>query len=140
MNAVAPTMPHCCTYYHNAAACSRCYEFFSKNSFASLTLVAKYGLPPRSGWFNSMRVRCAFRIFSFDRARSLFICQPLVANVPVSTSGHRSHILERQNERGFSLVHPRFESALVKCLSERANASARSSPRNKSCSALLSSR
>ena len=30
---------------------------FSSNSFASLTLVAKYGLPPRSGWFNSMSCR-----------------------------------------------------------------------------------
>ena len=27
----------------------QCYRFFSKNSFASLTFVARYGLPPRSG-------------------------------------------------------------------------------------------
>lgn len=31
--------------------------FFSKNSFASFTLVARYGEPPRSGWFNIMSVR-----------------------------------------------------------------------------------
>jgi hypothetical protein len=29
-------------------------------SAASLILVAMYGEPPRSGWFSSMTVRCAF--------------------------------------------------------------------------------
>lgn len=33
------------------------HPFFSKNSFASLTFVARYGLPPRSGWFSIMSVR-----------------------------------------------------------------------------------
>ena len=47
------------------------HEFFSRNSFASLTFVARYGLPPRSGWFSIMSVRWFFRIFSFVRAPSL---------------------------------------------------------------------
>src|SRR4051812_41372785 len=50
---------------------SRHDEPFSKNSFASFTLVAKYGLPPRSGWFSSISVRCALRILSLVMARSL---------------------------------------------------------------------
>lgn len=43
----------------------------SSNSFASLTFVAKYGLPPRSGWFKSISVRCALRTLSFEMDRSL---------------------------------------------------------------------
>ena len=44
---------------------------FSMNSFASLILVARYGLPPRSGWFRSIICRCFFRIISFVAPRSL---------------------------------------------------------------------
>ena len=43
---------------------------FSKNSFASLIFVARYGLPPRSGWLSSISCRCFFRIIS-RVARSL---------------------------------------------------------------------
>lgn len=43
----------------------------SSNSFASLTLVAKYGLPPRSGWLRSMSVRWALRTLSLVMDRSL---------------------------------------------------------------------
>jgi len=52
--------------------------FLSKNSFASLIFVAKYGLPPRSGWFSNISCRCFFRIISFVMPRSLQerICQP----------------------------------------------------------------
>lgn len=47
-------------------------EVFSKNSFASFTFVARYGLPPRSGWLSSISVRWAFRTFSLVTARSLW--------------------------------------------------------------------
>lgn len=47
------------------------HVFFSKNSFASLTLVARYGLPPRSGWLSNIRVRWALRTLSFVRLLSL---------------------------------------------------------------------
>lgn len=36
----------------------------SNNSLASLTLVAKYGLPPRSGWFNNINFLWFFLILS----------------------------------------------------------------------------
>lgn len=45
---------------------------FSINSFASLILVAKYGLPPRSGWFSSIICRCFLRIISRVAPRSLY--------------------------------------------------------------------
>lgn len=44
---------------------------FSKNSFASLILVARYGLPPRSGWLRSIICRCFLRRISFVTPRSL---------------------------------------------------------------------
>ncbi len=44
---------------------------FSSISLASLTLVARYGEPPRSGWFISMRDRCFLRRSSFVTPRSL---------------------------------------------------------------------
>ena len=47
------------------------HEFFSRNSFASLTFVARYGLPPRSGWFNNINCRWFFRILSFVNILSL---------------------------------------------------------------------
>ena len=43
----------------------------SSMSFASLTFPARYGLPPRSGWFASMMRRWASLIFAFERSRSL---------------------------------------------------------------------
>ena len=49
----------------------KCPELFSRNSFASLTFVARYGLPPRSGWFSSISCRWFFRIFSLVSMRSL---------------------------------------------------------------------
>jgi hypothetical protein len=44
---------------------------FSNISFASLTFVARYGLPPRSGWLFSMSCRCFLRSSSFVTPRSL---------------------------------------------------------------------
>lgn len=41
------------------------------NSLASLIFVAKYGLPPRSGWLSSIICRCFLRIISFVMPRSL---------------------------------------------------------------------
>lgn len=42
------------------------HEFppFSNNSFASLTLVARYGLPPRSGWLSNISFLWFFLILS----------------------------------------------------------------------------
>lgn len=54
--------------------CSLAHVVLSSSSFASLTFVAKYGLPPRSGWFNSISVRCALRTLSLERDRSLRTC------------------------------------------------------------------
>lgn len=47
------------------------YPVFSNSSFASLIFVARYGLPPRSGWFSNIICRCFFLIISFVRPRSL---------------------------------------------------------------------
>jgi hypothetical protein len=47
------------------------HPFFSRNSFASFTFVARYGLPPRSGWFNIINVRWFLRIRSLVSCRSL---------------------------------------------------------------------
>lgn len=44
---------------------------FSRNSFASFTFVARYGLPPLSGWLSNMRLRWAFRTLSLVMAPSL---------------------------------------------------------------------
>lgn len=54
-----------------SARCSLAHVVLSSSSFASLTFVAKYGLPPRSGWFKSISVRCALRTLSFEMDRSL---------------------------------------------------------------------
>ena len=51
--------------------CLLLYPFRSRNSFASFTLLARYGLPPLSGWLASIRARWFFRIFSFVSVRSL---------------------------------------------------------------------
>ena len=50
---------------------------FSINSFASLIFVAKYGLPPRSGWFSSIICRCFLRIISRVAPRSLYQNSPV---------------------------------------------------------------
>ena len=44
---------------------------FSNISFASLIFVARYGLPPRSGWLRSIICRCFLRSMSFVTPRSL---------------------------------------------------------------------
>ena len=53
--------------------------FFSRNSLASLIFVARYGLPPRSGWFRIMSWRCFLRIISFDKLPSL--CKFLISTL-----------------------------------------------------------
>ena len=57
--------------YNPVRGFHKCPELFSRNSFASLTFVARYGLPPRSGWFSSISCRWFFRIFSLVSMRSL---------------------------------------------------------------------
>jgi hypothetical protein len=93
-----------------------CQEVFSRNSFASLTFDARYGLPPRSGWLSIIIVRCAFRILSLVIARSL---QGGKVRLAVSTGKDRvsqNDILEGQDERSLPLVHTGLESSLVKSL------------------------
>ena len=46
-------------------------QFLSRNSFASLIFVARYGLPPRSGWLSSISCLWFFRTLSLVRVRSL---------------------------------------------------------------------
>ena len=58
-------------FYNPVRETHKCPELFSRNSFASLTFVARYGLPPRSGWFNNISCRWFFRIFSLVSMRSL---------------------------------------------------------------------
>ena len=64
------------------------HAFFSKNSLASFTLVARYGLPPRSGWLSSISVRCALRTFSLLRLLSLYTGQssqhPILSRPPLT--------------------------------------------------------
>lgn len=43
---------------------------FSRNSLASFIFVARYGLPPRSGWLRSINDRCRFLINSLFTPRS----------------------------------------------------------------------
>lgn len=57
---------------HSLREAEQAQEFLSRNSFASLIFVARYGLPPRSGWLRSISWRCLTRTFSFVRLRSLF--------------------------------------------------------------------
>ena len=63
---------------------------FSKSSFASFTFVARYGLPPRSGWFKSMSDRCFFRRSSFVMPRSLHRVSMLPVPMSVMMSGRRT--------------------------------------------------
>ena len=78
----------------------QCPVFFSRNSLASLTLVAKsasvskfahreeccpsQGDPPRSGWFSSISDRWFLRIFSRVIMRSLYA----VSTTPRVSAGH----------------------------------------------------
>ena len=58
---------------------SSCFKYryyqlvLSNSSFASLIFVAKYGLPPRSGWLRSISCRWFLRTFSLVSVRSLRI-------------------------------------------------------------------
>lgn len=72
---------------------------FSSKSFASLILLAMYGLPPRSGWFANMILRWAsFSLFlvtcdSFKPKISLASFRSILAwNPPISQSPVRSPI------------------------------------------------
>jgi hypothetical protein len=58
-------------FFHSRKKPTHQDALFSNISFASFTLVARYGLPPRSGWFSSINVRCALRTLSFVMLRSL---------------------------------------------------------------------
>lgn len=49
------------------------YGFFSKNSFASLIFVARYGEPPLSGWLSSIICLCFRLMISFVSPRSLSV-------------------------------------------------------------------
>lgn len=51
---------------------------FSRNSLASLIFVAKYGLPPRSGWLSSMSWRCFLVTLSLVNRRSLSMGKEIV--------------------------------------------------------------
>lgn len=68
-NLVASVCPHSvyCYYYYYFLALP------SKKSLASLIFVAKYGEPPRSGWFNNMILRCASFTLALVTADSLNI-------------------------------------------------------------------
>lgn len=69
---------------------------FSSNSFASFTLVARYGLPPRSGWLSSIRVRCCLRILSRVTPDSLQV----TFSQPSPNLGRTCCRIELTTERG----------------------------------------
>lgn len=102
----------------------------SNSSFASLTFVAKYGLPPRSGWFSSIIVRCALRTLSLVMLRSLPI---------VSTADHggiKPNLLEGQDKRSLLLGHFGLEAALVEGFAHGSDTASGAAPCDETGSAL----
>lgn len=128
--------------------------FLSKNSFASLILVARYGLPPRSGWLRSIIVRWALRTLSFVICLSLRTSQPCPCSVLFFQSilgnprakrlrhktppflGGGGRLLQGQDQARLPLVHLGLKAAFVEGLPQRANAAARPSPCDKASAPL----
>ena len=93
---------------------------FSSISFASLTLVAKYGEPPRSGWLSSMRDRCFLRRSSFVTPRSL-------SEVSVGSTSFRnawSNVRHLEDQGSFSPCHLGLKATLVEASSKLGTANA----------------
>jgi hypothetical protein len=115
------------------------YTDFSKNSFASLILLAKYGLPPLSGWFNNMSCLCFLRRRSLlmplslfgNKSASVFIhivskthhrvsTLPSYLNAPGRQElpqrrarGNCLNVRQFQYQRSFSPIHLGFKSSFV---------------------------
>lgn len=109
---------------------------FSKNSFASLIFVARYGLPPRSGWFNSISCRCFLRIISFVMPRSLLraCCQlpPVLRLACTPFCCLRCF----QYQGCLSSIHLLLETAFVVCFPQCAGAPAGSAECYETCASL----
>lgn len=123
--------------------CNYPQPFFSKNSFASLTLVAKYGLPPRSGWFSIMSVRWFLRMRSLVIVLSLRFSISIVfahlitsQTIEVSWMNGSGRAPELQYQRRLSPIHLWLKTTLIKRLSERSHSALRAAVGNYSCSAL----
>jgi hypothetical protein len=78
------------TLYTSFPTRSNYFISFSNSSFASLTLVARYGLPPRSGWLFNIRPRCFFRSSSFVTPRSLPFVSTLMSSLVVRIGRRRT--------------------------------------------------
>jgi hypothetical protein len=79
---------------------------FSSRSFASLILLAKYGEPPRSGWFASMICRCASLSLLAIVGPSLKTCYRPEQNE------RKERVLEAEDGDRLSTVHFGFEATL----------------------------
>ena len=77
------------------------HPVFSSSSFASLILLARYGLPPRSGWLLSISCRWFFLTFAFVRPFSLFF-------PPLSALQSSSH---HQDAGGNTYLNERINTA-----------------------------
>jgi len=114
------------------------YGFFSRNSLASFTFVARYGLPPLSGWLSSMSDLCRLRIISFVRPRSLLSESVCLSCAPPPGWTDCGNIRCLENERCFSSCHLRFEATLVERLAKCVGSLSISPERDESCAALVS--
>jgi hypothetical protein len=91
-----------------SAPLKRRQTVLSNSSFASLIFVARYGLPPRSGWLSSISCRWFLRTLSFVKVRSLEETHP---SAVVQSKGEW-YIREFQDQGGLATSHLRFEASV----------------------------
>lgn len=97
------------------------YGFFSKKVLASLIFAARYGLPPRSGWFITMSPRCFLRISSFVTPLSLCQKSAFVLGLPMICPLWKN-VRDFEYEGGLSSIHYRFKTAFIKASSQSSTA------------------
>lgn len=125
---------------HNYTSAKRCrYAPLSRICFASLTLVARYGLPPLSGWLRSISVRWAFWIFSLVRELSLGACKSVICVGDRQLPRNTAAVPEGEDQRGLFLGHFCLETALVEGLSHGSYAAPGPSPGDQAGPTLMKS-
>lgn len=105
------------TYVHNWTSAQRCRHHLalSIKSFASLILLARYGDPPRSGWFSSMTFLCASLICN----NRTCVIPPTAQRAQFLASWKTNYFIlwccrtDTQYQCGFAFVYLLVESALV---------------------------
>lgn len=105
---------------------------FSSISLASLTLVARYGEPPRSGWLRSMSDRCFLRRRSFVTPRSLGMSACRLSHLVQALD-----IRHLENQGGLSPCHLGLKAALVETAPQRGATNAVLAYRDERSAALM---